>query len=1011
MIAGNTILTRFLALAILVSECLGRVSGQQASSNIRCSERERRALLALKHELVDEHGRLSSWGAGKNKRECCNWTGVRCDNVTNHVTRLNLRGPPGFKFYAPIAPLKGNISPSLLELKHLTYLDLSHNDFGRSRFPELITSLNKLNYLNLSNTNFSKSSIPPSVGNLSELVYLDLSWNGFHSDNLGWLSHLGSLKYLNLGGVFLQNATNWLQSISKLNSIVELRLSNSLFPNILYTSLPSINASTQLAVLDLSRNFADISYATILWFLNFSHSLTFVDLSFNSITGPLPNAFDNQMSLVHLDLSYSGLEHGIPKSFGNMSSLAHLSLLGNGLTAQLSGLMNNLSGLAEENLQYLNLRYNSLSGSIPDFSRFFKLKQLLLTRNKINGSIPKGYLSIPLLIDLDLSFNNITGTIPDLGFSPFLKTLYLNKNMFNGALTESIGGLSEADALFLGSNNLEGVVTESHLFNLSRLKVLDLSFNSLLVVNCSPHWIPPFQLRSISLSQCKIGPQFPHWLQSQTNLSFLDISFSRIADTIPQWFGNLVSKRINLNASNNQIHGIFPSISSSTSTLPKENEIGTILDLSENKITGQATFLCHNQGWVLIDLSNNLFSGRLPDCFANSTSLQFLNVANNLFFGKIPSSFGSLHVLSLLNLRNNSFSGGIPTSMRNCTNLEMVDLGENRLTGNIPTWLGDNLSLPIVLSLRFNEFHGTIPSSMCNLQRIQVLDLSSNKISGVIPKCLNSFIAMTEVSKPTRMIPVNTLLILNLMGTSYTSYYSLQYGAYFMWKGKEVTYVNRQIFIGLVDLSNNVLIGDIPSEITKLVALDQLNLSRNNLTGYIPQDIGLMKSLDSLDLSRNQISGIIPTSLSELSFLGVLDLSYNNLYGRIPPQLKFDESSYTGNSGLCGRPVLNQSCPGDDDINHQNPNFNSNSNEIFGQQPFRGCCRLGPATTGRTAAGRTFPGSCRFEPNRCSAGSCPSMTSRAPFPHNPKLSPPMTKPCTSLNPAVNQPEPLDPARP
>lgn len=930
MITGNRILTRFLALAILVLECLGRVSGQQASSNIRCSERERQALLTLKHELVDEHGRLSSWGVGNNKRECCNWRGVHCDNRTNHVTRLNLRGPPGFNMFAPsVAPLKGNISPSLLELKHLTYLDLSHNDFGRSRFLELVGSFNKLYYLNLSNANFSKSSIPPSVGNLSELIYLDLSWNGFYSENLGWVSHLRSLKYLNLGGVFLQNATNWLQSICKLNSIVELRLSNSLFPNTPSTSLPSVNASTQLAVLDLSRNFADISYSTILWFLNFSHSLSFVDLSFNAITDPLPNAFDNQMSLVHLDLSYNGLEHGIPESFGNMSSLAHLNLIGNGLTAQLSGLMNNLSGPLEESLQYLDLSYNTISGSIPDFSRFFNLNQLSVKGNKLNGSIAKGYLNIPLLTDLDLSFNNITGTIPDLRFSPFLKTLHLDNNMFNGALKESIGGLSEADALFLGSNNLEGVVTESHLFNLSRLKVLDLSFNSLLAVNCSPHWIPPFQLRSISLSQCKIGPQFPQWLQSQTNLEFLDISFSHIADTIPQWFGNLVSTPIYLiNASNNQIHGIFPSISSSTSILRKENNIGTILDLSENKITGQATFLCHNQGWVLIDLSNNRFSGRLPNCFINSTSLRFLNLANNLFFGKIPSSFGSLHVLSLLNLRNNSFSGGIPTSMRNCTNLEMIDLGENRLTGNIPTWLGDNTSSLIVLSLRFNEFHGTIPSSMCNLQRIQVLDLSSNKISGHIPKCLNNLTAMTKVTKPMLMIPSNKLLISNLIGTTSTLYYSLQYGVYFMWKGEEVNYINRQTFVVLLDLSNNVLIGDIPSEITKLVVLDQLNLSRNNLTGFIPQHIGLVKSLDSLDLSRNHLSGVIPTSLSELSFLGVLNLSYNNLYGRIPPQLKFDESSYAGNSELCGRPVLNQSCPGDDYINNQDPNFNSTSNEM-----------------------------------------------------------------------------------
>ncbi|XP_073120801.1 receptor-like protein EIX2 [Henckelia pumila] len=886
MVTRNRILTHFLVSTILVLCCFGSVFGQHYSSKVRCFERERQALLKFRYELVDEYGRLSSWGVGENERECCKWRGVSCDNRTNHVAQLNLRGPKELD-----SPLKGSVSSSLLELKqYLTHLDLSNNDFGHSNIPEFIGSFEKLHYLDLSSANF-QGSIPPSVGNLSVLMYLDFSGNyGLYSDNLDWVSHLGSLQYLDLTLIGLRNASNWKSTLLP-------------FP-------PSMPPLLSLAILDLSDNLV-IPSSTLQWILNFSKSLTFIDLSNNNITSPMSTyAFHRQIFLSHLDLFSNALEEGIPKTFGNMSSLIHLSLGGNCLTAQLSKVMTNLSGPLEKKLQYLDLSGNRISGSLPNISRFSFLNHLDLCRNKLNDSIANGFLNIGNLTYLDLSANYFTGTLPDLTIYPFLQKLYLDHNMFNGHLTESIGFLSKQEDLVVGSNNLEGIVNETHFSNLFSLQILDLSDNSLLALNCSSHWIPPFQLRVINLSQCNIGPRFPPWLRFQRKLQYLDVSFSHIVDTIPSWFGNTVSTLTHLNASNNQIHGVFPIIGRDS---PPVELYRTILDLSRNKITGQATFLCHYVGWQFIGLWDNLFSRDMPSCFAKNSWLKFLNLANNNFSGEIPDSFGSLPELSLLNMRNNSFTGGIPQSLKNCGGLEMIDLGKNRLTGKIPTWIGDNLSRLIVLSLRFNMFHGTIPWGICRLQGIQVLDLSSNKISGIIPKCLHNLTAMIDAQAG---VPSLEYGIINPFGVL-TFYSSLWGGVCFMWKGKEVNYVNHLEFVQVIDLSNNALFGDIPAEITDLKALVQLNLSRNNLTGSIPRDIGLLKSLDSLDLSRNHLSGGIPISLCELSFLGTFNLSYNNLSGRVPPQMKFDESSYMGNSGLCGCPILDKSCPGEDEINQQ----------------------------------------------------------------------------------------------
>ncbi|KAK4431432.1 Receptor-like protein EIX2 [Sesamum alatum] len=149
-------------------------------------------------------------------------------------------------------------------------------------------------------------------------------------------------------------------------------------------------------------------------------------------------------------------------------------------------------------------------------------------------------------------------------------------------------------------------------------------------------------------------------------------------------------------------------------------------------------------------------------------------------------------------------------------------------------------------------------------------------------------------------------------------YYSISpvsfQSAYFMWKGKEVKYINHVGLVKLIDFSDNNLVGEIPSNITKLIGLVALNISGNKLTGPIPLDIGHLESLNFLDLSRNRLSGAVPADL------GVLDLSYNNLSGRIPlsnHELIFDASSYVGNVNLCGKP-LNKSCPEDESL--QDPN-------------------------------------------------------------------------------------------
>ncbi|XVF82974.1 hypothetical protein PTKIN_Ptkin16aG0095500 [Pterospermum kingtungense] len=412
----------------------------------------------------------------------------------------------------------------------------------------------------------------------------------------------------------------------------------------------------------------------------------------------------------------------------------------------------------------------------------------------------------------------------------------------------------------------------------------------------------------------KLGGKLNPSLLDLKHLSYLDISghdFKQIP--IPPWFWNLTSHLHYLNISGNQFQGNIPdllttgqesvvldfSFNNFTGRLPRMSFNATAFDLSNNAMSGSIShFLCYRMYQqvkleVLI-LSNNLFTGEIPDCWEKWPSLVAINFCNNNFIGKIPGSLGNLTSLQSLHLRSNSLVGEVPSSLRDCTELLTIDLGANQLSGQIPPWMGEKLSKLIIISLQTNWFHGPIPDEICCPSSLQILDLSQNSLSGNVPSCISNLSAMVS----SRSVSAGKLSYNTSYGCFYESMEIVMKGMVI-----ELSTVLRLIF--LVDLSYNKLSGEIPEALTSLTGLRSLNLSHNHLNGRIPDNIGAMTNLESVDLSANNLSGEIPNSMPDLSFLSYLNLSYNNLTGQIPQSNQFQTfsaDSFRGNN-LYGPPL------------------------------------------------------------------------------------------------------------
>ncbi|MBA0629359.1 hypothetical protein Godav_023935 [Gossypium davidsonii] len=328
--------------------------------------------------------------------------------------------------------------------------------------------------------------------------------------------------------------------------------------------------------------------------------------------------------LIEYELKFRGTIHNL--NFFYFPNLIWLNLRNNSLYGSIPSHIGNLS-----NLTFLDLAYNNFSGNIPSEIGLLKsLSMLSLRYNSISGSIPGEILNLTKLHYLDFAQNNIFGSIPsDIGRLSSLTVLFLYQNHLTGTIPISIGDLQNLSQIDLADNRLNG--------NLSNMNYLYLWSNNFF--GSIPDEIGMLKsLFDLQLSNNTLTGVIPDSIGNLTNLEKLVLHFNGLSGSIPTSMGNL-----------NKFFG----------------------ELSPN--WGQ----CHNLTSLLI--SNDKNCGKIPFELGHATKLQELDLSSNHLIGPIPN-LKAFHEASFDALRNNKGLCGNATGLMACVPSFLSNHGRGKRT-------------------------------------------------------------------------------------------------------------------------------------------------------------------------------------------------------------------------------------------------------------------------------------------------------------------------------------------
>ena len=306
----------------------------------------------------------------------------------------------------------------------------------------------------------------------------------------------------------------------------------------------------------------------------------------------------------------------------------------------------------------------------------------------------------------------------------------------------------------------------------------------------------------------------------------------------------------------------------------------TLLDISQNSLTGTIPFPNDGNGWKKLELFSleiNQLTGTLsPQGLGRLTAMTTLNLQQNLIRGAFPQEIANLSNLTSIHMGMNMMSGTIPISALvqcskliyiylysnlftgslasdafntvNMNKLQALSLESNHLTSSLPIDFGSNLTSLQRLFLGANRFSGSLPSTLSLCSKLIELDIYSNQFSGSLPEVV---------------LGMSSMKLFYVFDNSFT--------------GTISSSIRNATKLVAFFANENFLSGTLPLSFFTITAITSFDVSSNLLTGTVPSTIGNWIALYTFKLAYNQFTGSMPSSISALKSVVLFECE-NNLF-------------------------------------------------------------------------------------------------------------------------------------
>ena len=748
--------------------------------------------------------------------------------------------------------LSGTIPPELAKLPSLKWLFLDNNELTGS-IPQELGSLNNLQTLRL-NSNQLTGQIPPQLGNLDHIVHLDLSNNEL----------TGSIP----------------QTFGRLEELRQAYFAGNQLTGCIPDALRSVE-DNDFAELDLP--FCDNPDRAVL--------ITF----FHVTDGP--NWKDNDNWLTDAPLEDW---HGVhTDDYGRVNEL---NLYDNNLSGHIPSELGNLSNLEES-----DLGKNHLSGQIPrELGNLTYLTSLLLDENELTGAIPTELGDLRELESLYLNENQLTGHIPlELSNLINLDTLLLDNNELTGEIPYELGDLTDLSELKLAGNQFTGCIPDA------LRDVEDNDFDQLDLPFCSEQSSTfedcadtisdlPYQYQGIGIedmwdrdcvSTNRPGSYARFYTLTLHHPFDVTITLTSERDAYLYLMGGIGADAIVLHENDDYegtnsrlrvpLHPGYYTIEATTRDLGATGLYSLEVDASDWDPVPPPTALNDRAALTALyysangadwnDRANWLTNAPLSEWYGVETDgdgrVVRLDLEANNLTGELPLEFGNLDRMEWINISHNQLTGELSRSLTDLTMLEYFYFDNNA-----------GLCAPDYDAFQewaksLEDFRGdACPPPPPDDERDALITLY-HATRGDNWRYHNGWLTGAPLGDWHGVTTDGDGRVagLNLKNNNLTGNMPSELGS--------LSKLNR------LSLSSNHLVGEIPLELGKLIELEWLYLNGNELTGSIPRQLSALTNLTDLWLNENELTGTIPAELGNLIKLTILSLSHNQLTGGIPAEL------------------------------------------------------------------------------------------------------------------------------